>query len=351
MLPLFFVGFVSFVSLLLLFQVLRLTDTLLQHGVSFRTIIHLLSYMSIGFIPIILPMSLIFSILMAYHRLSTDSEIIALKTLGVSMWLIMAPALVLAILVSLFCGYMSSKVGPWGTRQFEIMIRDIAHSKIISQVEAGVFSGDFFSLVVYANKINKETEQMEQVFIYDERDERHPTTIVAEKGEIFSERHFGSDKAFVRLMKGDIHKISSQGHTKIQFQTYDLQMVENNQRQMQNKSILSHTNHELARLSKTTKDLKRRREYQYEGQKRLALCWACLLFALMGVGLGCRSNHRSGKSNAMVMSVYVILVYWVLFIMGYSLLKSPAVPVILAAWLPLMVLLPWSLLLLRRHWN
>ncbi len=350
MVPTFFVGVISFVSILLLFQVLKLTDTLLQHDVSFRTLVHLLSYLSISFLPAILPMSLIFAIVLSYNRLSGDSEIIAFKSLGLSMWPIIAPGLTLGLVIAVVSGYTSFKVGPWGNRQFEVLITDIGNSKIISRIGEGTFSG-FFNLVVYANKINEDTEELESVFIYDERDESSPTTIISEKGKIVSEKSFNSYKAFVRLINGDIHKMSDEGHTKIHFQTYDLQIVEPTNKKTRNKSINSLTYDDLIHLRKTTKDPKELRNFQYEWHKRFALSFACLLFVMVGIGLGCRTNNRSGKSGGGVISVGVIVVYWILFIIGNSLLKSPAVPVWFAAWLPSIILLPAGLALLKKNWN
>ena len=105
------------------------------------------------------------------------------------MWPLITPGLTLGLVVAIVSGYTSFKVGPWGNRQFEVLINDIANSKKISLIGEGTFSG-FFNLVVYANKINKETEELEKVFIYDERDENSPTTIISEKGKVVSEKSF-----------------------------------------------------------------------------------------------------------------------------------------------------------------
>lgn len=351
MVPTFFVGVISFVSILLMFQVLKLTDTLLQHDVSLRTLVHLLSYMSISFLPAILPMSLIFAIVLSYNRLTGDSEIIAMKSLGLSMWPIITPGLFLGSIIAVLSVYTSFEIGPWGNRQNEVLIADILNSKITANIEEGTFSSDFFNLMVYTNSINQETDELEKVFIYDERDQDSPTTIIAEKGKIVSEKSFNSYNAFVRLINGDIHKMSADGHTKIHFKTYDLQISEPTNKKTRNKSMESLTSSDLRLLLKETKDLTKYRRYLYEWHKRWALSFACLLFVLMGIGLGCRTHNRSGKSGGGVISVMVIVSYWLIFVIGNSLIKSPMVPVWFGAWLPAFTLLPTSLYLLRKNWN
>jgi len=350
MIPTFFVGVISFVSILLLFQTLRLTETLLQHDVSWRTTTHLLSYMSISFLPALLPMSLIFAIVLSYNRFTSDSEIIAMKSLGLSMWPIITPALVLSIIVSLFSAYTSFRIGPWGNRQFELLIAEIANSKIISRIEEGTFSG-FFNLVVYTNKINKDTDELQNVFIYDEREKNNPTTIIADRGKIISEKSLDSYKAFVRLLDGDIHKVTKEGHTKISFKTYDLQIIEPKNKQNRGKSMESLTDLDLYELLNKKPPSPEFRKYLYEWHKRVSLSLSCILFALLGTGLGCRTHNRTGKSGGGVVSVGVIVVYWILFVIGNSLTKSVSFPIWLGAWLPFLVLVPTSFYFLKKNWN
>lgn len=351
MVPTFFVGVITFVFILLLFQVLQLTDTLLRHNVGIRNLIHILSYMSISFLPAILPMSLIFAIILSYNRLTADSEIIAMKSLGFSMWPIITPGICLGIVISIFSGYTSFKIGPWGNRQFEIMIHDIINSKIISQMKEGTFSDDFFNLVIYANKINDDTKELEDVFIYDERDRHNPTTIISKKGVVVSKKNLNSYKASVKLSDGDIHKISKEGHTKIKFGEHTFQIIEPKNKKTRNKSMESLTYEDLKKLLATVKDPKSLKQYIYEWHKRFTLSFACILFVLLGVGLGCRTQSRSGKSGGGVISVLVIVSYWLLFVIGSSLTKSTALPAWVCAWLPVIILLPVSFFFLQRNWN
>src|SRR5690606_28280616 len=100
-LPAFLLGIFVFVGILLMFQALRLTEFVLVHGVSAGTIFSIMLYLSVSFLPVILPMSLLFSVLLTYSRLSNDSEIVAFKSLGLSMIQLAAPAVVLAVVATL----------------------------------------------------------------------------------------------------------------------------------------------------------------------------------------------------------------------------------------------------------
>ncbi|HVK62098.1 MAG TPA: LptF/LptG family permease, partial [Bdellovibrionales bacterium] len=77
MIPTFFIGVIVFVFILLMFQALRLTEFVLIHGVQVTTIVQMMGYLSTSFLPILFPMSLLFTVLLTYSRLSADSEIVA----------------------------------------------------------------------------------------------------------------------------------------------------------------------------------------------------------------------------------------------------------------------------------
>src|SRR5690606_25183125 len=85
MLPSFVLGLSIFVSIILMFQVLRLTDWTLTHGVPLKNVVEIISYVVISMLPILFPMALLFSILLTYGRLSQDSEVVAMKASGLHM--------------------------------------------------------------------------------------------------------------------------------------------------------------------------------------------------------------------------------------------------------------------------
>src|SRR5437868_11670637 len=90
MLPSFILGLIVFVSIILMFQVLRLTEFALVHGVDLKTIAEIVGYICISMLPALFPMSLLFAIILTYGRLSSDSEVVALKASGLHMGMILS---------------------------------------------------------------------------------------------------------------------------------------------------------------------------------------------------------------------------------------------------------------------
>ncbi len=120
--PSFLLGVFIFICVLLMFQALRLTEFMLVHGIKLSTILKIMGYMSISFLSMLMPMSLLFAILLTYNRFSMDSEIIAMKASGVNTSAITLPAFVFAIVVSLLSLQTAYYVVLWGNRQFEFFI-------------------------------------------------------------------------------------------------------------------------------------------------------------------------------------------------------------------------------------
>ncbi len=96
-----------------MFQALRLTEFVLVHGVGLQTLGQIMLFLMVSFLPVILPMSLLFSVLLTYARLSNDSEIVAFKSLGLSMGQLTIPAIILSIAATLMSAQTSFYLGPW----------------------------------------------------------------------------------------------------------------------------------------------------------------------------------------------------------------------------------------------
>lgn len=352
MIPTFFMGVVVFIIILLMFQALRLTEQVLVHGVPVAVIAEMMGYLSTSFLPILFPMSLLFAVLMTYSRLSADSEIVAFKATGLGMPSIIAPAVILSLLIGILSLQTSFHIAPWGNRQFELLITKVGSERPTVAIKEATFSKDFFNLVVYANKVNSKTGELDHVFIYKDSDSETPVTVIAQKGEIVQDRSSGGHAATLRLTNGSIHRTADGRHTKIDFSTYDVGLSEPVQNQYSMKSPPSLTIEELNARMKDPKlkaaDLV---ELQTEFHKRTALAFACILFALIGVGLGTTTNRRSGRGGGMVLCIGLIVTYYILYVVMEGLSRKGQLPPYIAMWMTnalFTVAAGWSL---RRAWN
>lgn len=350
-LPSLLVGSLVFISILLTFQILKLTEFILVHGIQIKTIFQLVTYLSISFLPMILPMSVLFSVLMTYGRLSTDSEIIAFKALGLSQKTLTIPPLLIGILMTLLSAQTYFYIGPWGQRQFNDLIAKLGSTKVVSTIREGTFAEGFYDLVVYANKINQKKGILKDVFIYDERSEKTPVTIIAREGQILNlNDEFKS--SVLRLFQGSIHRANMDAYTKIHFDNYDIFLSSTVQKKDRKKEPKAMTIREVYHeVNHPDIDKERQMIIKTELHKRWALPFACLIFSAVGVGLGTVTNRRVARSGGFVVSVALIVTYWILNVTMDNFAINGHIPAILAMWIPNLLFSIFAAFSLKSIWN
>lgn len=333
LLPVFLLSTFGFVFVILMFQGLRFTELTLIHGVPLMVLGQMLGFMILSFLPVLLPMSLLLSVLITYGRLSSDSEIIAMRALGMSVFKIALPGLFLGFIVMLLSLQTSLNLAPWGNRQFEITLGQVASTKASISLKAETFNEGFYDLVLYAKKVNETTGELEKVFIFDER-QSPPLTILAQTGQIQMSEDFRDKSVLLTLKNGEIHK-KGQSHTRVSFGDYQIFLQDKSVLKEMGKSLQSETFSDLQNQLTQETDPKRKNGILAEAHKRLAISLACMVFAALGISLSVSSNIRkSGGSSGTVQGIIIILIYWVLFVTMDSMARSSGLPVAFALWLP-----------------
>ncbi len=333
-LPAFIMGLAVFLFIIIMFQILRLTEFALIHGVDFKTLGEVISYVCISLVPAILPMSLLFSVLITYIRLSGDSEILAMKAIGTPSYVLLIAPLIFGIGVGLFSAKTSFEIGPWGNRQFEVLFTRLGNMKASVSIKAGTFSEGFFDRVVYAEEVDNDKGILKKVFIYDEKSSDSPLTIIAKTGQLIPDPDLPGHRALMRLTDGEIHR-NAKTHTKIKFGTYDLRLNEDLQFEKKAKSPPSLTLKDIDELLQQPQ-LKKEDEilYKTEYHKRWAAAFLCPVFALLGCTIGTNTNRRAQRTSAMLVCFLIIVGFWIFYITCESVARAGYVPPWIALWLP-----------------
>ena len=351
MVPSFLLGLLVFIFILLMFQALRYTEFILVHGVKIATVGEIMGYLSISFLPAILPMAILFSVLMSYGRLSADSEMTALKACGLNMGTIAFPAVVLGVIVAVFSAQTTFHLAPWGNRQFELLITKLSQTKAGATLREGTFSEGFFDLVVYANKVDSKAGELTKVFIYDERQADAPLAIIAKSGQLIQDKNNPGHSILLHLRDGDIHR-KSETHTKIKFNAFDIHLFDPIKQETRSKSSQSLTIEEISeRLKEPGLTEETTRTLRVEFHKRWAISIVCLIFALLGVGIGTNTDRRSQKGNGMVKCLGIIVFYWILLVSFEGLARNGQLSPVIAAWTPNLYFAGLTAWTLRKNWN
>ncbi|MCB0356034.1 MAG: LptF/LptG family permease, partial [Bdellovibrionales bacterium] len=155
------------------------------------------------------------------------------------------------------------------------------------------------------------------------------------EGKSLQESSFSGQKAFLRLYSGNIHRTQDELYTKIDFGTFDINLYDPIRQTEKTKTPLSYNLNDLKKAyhHKTDFEPKFFKKLEIEYHRRTALAITCIIFAILGVGLGTTTNKRSGKSSGFVLSIAVVVGFWIIYASMESLAKNGTLPVFIAVWM------------------
>jgi lipopolysaccharide export system permease protein len=132
-----------------------------------------------------LPMAVLISTLYAFSRLAADNEITALKSSGVGLRRVMAPVIIAAAVITLGMILFNDQVMPRANHRLAVLHRDIAQKKptfaLREQVINELSPGKFY---LRAGHIDKNSNRMREITIYDFGDAGRRRTIHADSGNM-----------------------------------------------------------------------------------------------------------------------------------------------------------------------
>lgn len=335
-LPVFFIGLMVFTIILLMDKILKLIDMIVNRGVGLSEILMILVFFSPSFFIFTIPMAVLLSILITFGRLSGDSEIIAFKASGMSLYQLFLPVSIFSIGAYLLTTFLVLYGLPWGNQGFKTTLYKIAQTTANLEIKERVFNDAFDGLVVYVEKVPIEGKKMEGILIYDERERGKTNTIFANEG--FLSSNPVSQEVILRLFNGDIHRFDPQSNVyqKVKFDTYDLRLEFGRAISSLGKRL---RDHEMSIDEIKEKIWIKRRlgedttGQEVELQKRSAIPFACIVFGLLGVPLGIQPR-RSGRSYGFVFSILILLTYYISLTASEILALRHTLPIFLAGWAP-----------------
>jgi lipopolysaccharide export system permease protein len=313
-------------------KVLQLAELVFINGVSLKNILRLFLYLLPSFSLVTIPMSFLLAVLLTFARLSTDNEITALKSCGVSLYGLLPPVLGAACVTYALTAFITAYALPWGQTSFRKLMFDFLDTTQTLQLKEAVFNDQFPGLIIYTEHFNPRDSSMAGIIIHDSREGQEQSTIFARQGVIRRDPEERSVR--LHLSEGSIHHLMPQlGYRLISFVSYDILInyakpvlpIVFDERFMNFGELRTSLNLPLS--------LKIRQDMLNEYYRRIALPFACFGFALLGVALGIQ-NRRTGRSGGFAFSITILLVYYVLLSLGTTLSSRQTVPAWLAMWFP-----------------
>jgi lipopolysaccharide export system permease protein len=273
--------------------------------------------------------------------MSADSEIVAMKACGISVYKMGNPVVILALFVCGATAYISTYAEPTGRLIMRDIAVNVAMDKASSAVRAQVFNNEFPGLTIFADKVFKDTNQLEGVFISDTRIDEQQTIITATTGKLVTDRE--RNTLLLHLKDGSIHRNSADAQNSglqiINFSTYDINISLEDSAADADGTTLRPKLQTLGQLfdsleeNSESQDKQRKRELRAEIHERLIMPLSPLLFSLIAIPLGI-SSHRSNKGAGFALSLVVFMIYYMFLSIAKTLVVEQNWPVIATMWTP-----------------
>jgi lipopolysaccharide export system permease protein len=195
--------------LFLLQFIMKFMDQLVGKGLSGTVIAELMLLNLAWMVVLAVPMAVLVSTLMAFGGMSSANEITAMKAGGVSLYRMMIPAVIAALVVTEAMIEFNNKVLPEANHRSKTLTIDIRRKKPTLTLIPGLFSQDMPGYSMLVRKTFEASNNFEGVTIYNHSNPNKNTVITATHGSL----SFSGDyrKLIMDLYNGEIHEID---HTK-----------------------------------------------------------------------------------------------------------------------------------------
>lgn len=348
-------GFIVYTFIMLLQFLFKSAEMIIRRGVPIGTIGELLLLNTPSIVVLTVPMALLFGILIAVGRLSSDSELVALRASGISLFSLYRPILLLSALLTGLNIYLMLDVLPEGNHALQKLRADILATSLAQQVEPRIFYSGWEGQVLYVFEQPLGEERWKGTFLASSipSQNKEDDTIIAEWGDARVDAESGEvtlslENAYthrVDFTKPKAYDVILQKNLDIRLETPQAQRgataVSRSRRELNLEELTQRATD--PRQSEAERNLA-----WVEIHKKFSIPAACMVFGLLGLPLGF-TNKRGGKSSGFAISIGIILVYYVFLNWGEEIARKGTIPPSLAVWFPNAVMLVVGLVLLTRR--
>jgi lipopolysaccharide export system permease protein len=310
-------------GVIFLSQSLRFLELIIESGASGSIFMLLILLALPRFFEVIVPIALSIATLFLYNRMTTDSELVVMRSLGFSPGRIARPAIILSILTSLLLMFMTTWAGPSASAKMQRLSKEVKAEYSSLIFREGVFNSVAKGVTIYIRKRNADGS-LSGMLIHDARKKDEPaSTIVAKSGVIVS-----TDNGQQVLIYDGIQQSynpKSKALNKLQFTRHSIDIPNDKGRgsdrwvEPDERTFIQLLNPDLTDRD----DLRHKREFMVEAHRRiisplLAPCFA--LIALCALLLG--PVDRRGQGHRIIIASVSIILLQSLYLVFFNIAKD-----------------------------
>ena len=328
-----------------LFELVRL---IAEKGLPVSMAVQLYILQAPRIIVLTFPMSTLLATLLAYGRLSGDSEITALRSCGVGIYRLVMPAILLSFMATAGTFAFNELVVPQANQQASIILQSaLDRQELKPETNEDIFFKEYGDISVEQPDGSVDKESVLQRLFYARRFDGQ--TMYGITMLDFSQQDFNQIILAERgIWQPEVNAwLFSQGTSYIVDADGGYRNILNFERQ---KVLLPRTPLDIGfapsaeemtigqlqafiRVEETNGTSRRLRQLQVQLQLKFAIPFICLTFALVGAPLGLRSQ-RTNSTLGLGLSILIIFGFYILAFVCQALGQTGTLGPLLAAWTP-----------------
>ena len=337
---------VGLTSVIWLTQSVQFIDMIVNRGLTAGTFLYLTMLLLPNFLSIILPIALFTVVVFIYSKLIADHELVIMRAAGCSQFNLAKPAIIMALGVMIVGYALNIYLLPQSYRMFKELQWEIRFSYSHVLLQEGVFNNIADGITVYVRSRNKAGELL-GVFVYDERNQAKPVTLMAERGAMIR----GDNGSRVLMLEGNRHEVNKETNklSILYFDKYILDLKKTSSanavhtpeaRELSISELFDIEKNEHVGVNDHGK-------FTIEGHRRLISPISAIAFTLIGVAcLLSRYHHRGSRirQTATAVGIVVALQVGQLALENLTAKNLALLPVLYVA-VAIPVLVGWAMLL------
>lgn len=333
--PLFACIAIALVAMLLE-RMVRLLDLVVNRGGPFYLILKMLANLIPHYLGLAIPAAFFVGILLAVMRLSSDSELDAIHTMGVGLHRLLATLMGLAVVLMIITGIILSVLQPYTRYAYRALVYTVTNTAWNAALERGTFFTGLGDLTVMVDDITDGGRKLLGIFIHQVETDGTTRTITAKEGRLY--RTQTDFRLVLRLSMGASVESNAAGArpTVITFDLFDLPLdlangpIRFNERgERASELTLFELWHFLgAPPPGLTAD-----KIEAEFHSRLVRIVSLLTLPLVAIPLGIVSR-RARRSVGVVAGLILLILFHYILRFGESMVETGTLSPLPALWFP-----------------
>ena len=291
-----------------------------------EAVMALMGFAMLGYLPVLLALSLFIGVLLALSRSYRDSEMPVWFSSGLSIAAWINPVLRFGLPIVMLTGLLSLFLTPWAMSQSAEYKRILRSKDDAARLSPGSFiESRGTNRIFFVDNTSTDTGVLSNIFVVQYNAEGRPGIVVAESA--FQKIEANGDK-FVVLKNGRDYE-GTPGKLDFRIIEFDTQKIRIEAREVKADVPNSKQTSTLALI--TAPEADRWRERMAELHWRIALPIAAMVLALMAVPLSF-VNPRAGTSGNLFMAVLVFFLYYNLLSLFQKWTEQGQIPLWVGLW-------------------